>query len=683
MRRTNAAVAMCALLLVLSSCVPIPGSGWQASPGPDGSERTASSLPEAQDAGAGGGGDPTACADPRTGPLAGQTLEIVRSDAASGAAVPHVIRLESSDMVAAALGGTSPPTSGRCVRRIVVVSSADAALRALAGARAVIEGVPLVIASDAPSDGETGAASDPGAQLGALVERLVQFGVEELAVHGPSPQWAVRWTEDWAGDRASEWAGADRRRVIESVAAGSDVLELALTLTLSGAREDRHGIVLVPEDDVAAQVEAVARAADGPVPVVVPRDERRAAALLHTVAALDADLPVSWAASTPQYARMLAPALGGLRSARRPIDGAHRGTVDEARPDVRPELWLGDVRDADGALAAAVLASARRAVFVAVDGADLRRVPERTERMRDAHSGSDARPDATVEVVLVGAVERHTAWQLDTVLTGTTTAAGGGLLPLEDRRIVALYGSPEAPSLGLLGEQDAPATIARAVEVADRYADAADGRTAVPGLDIIATVASSAAEPTDDYSRRVPISRLRPLVDQARDAGVAVFLDLQPGRTSFLTQAQEYEKLLREPHVHLALDPEWRIGPRERHLLRIGSVEASEVQDVADWLAGLVRRERLPQKVLMLHQFTLAMLPDRDTIVVPDELVGVVHIDGQGPLPLKDRTYAVLTQGAEERWAWGWKNFTRIDVPVATPEQSLDRVPVPLVITYQ
>jgi hypothetical protein len=162
-----------------------------------------------------------------------------------------------------------------------------------------------------------------------------------------------------------------------------------------------------------------------------------------------------------------------------------------------------------------------------------------------------------------------------------------------------------------------------------------------------------------------------------------VFLDLQPGRTSFLDQAQEYEELLLEPHVHLALDPEWRIGPRERHLVRIGSVEAAEVQEVADWLAGLVRRERLPQKVLMLHQFTVGMLPDRDSIVVPDELVGVVHIDGQGPLPLKDRTYAVLTEGAEQRWAWGWKNFTRIDVPVATPEQSVDRVPVPVVITYQ
>ncbi len=69
--------------------------------------------------------------------------------------------------------------------------------------------------------------------------------------------------------------------------------------------------------------------------------------------------------------------------------------------------------------------------------------------------------------------------------------------------------------------------------------------------------------------------------------------------------------------------------------------------------------------------------------MLPDEAEGVVHIDGQGPLPLKDSTYAVRTDGAEGRWAWGRKNFARIDVPVATPEQSVDRVAILVVISYQ
>jgi hypothetical protein len=32
---------------------------------------------------------------------------------------------------------------------------------------------------------------------------------------------------------------------------------------------------------------------------------------------------------------------------------------------------------------------------------------------------------------------------------------------------------------------------------------------------------------------------------------------------------------------------------------------------------------------------------------------------------------------------WGRKNFTRIDTPVAAPEQTLERLPVPLIVTSQ
>jgi hypothetical protein len=60
-----------------------------------------------------------------------------------------------------------------------------------------------------------------------------------------------------------------------------------------------------------------------------------------------------------------------------------------------------------------------------------------------------------------------------------------------------------------------------------------------------------------------------------------------------------------------------------------------------------------------------------------------VHVDGQGSLAAKYRTYAAMSAGAEDRWVWGWKNFLRIDRPVATPEQVLALDPEALVITYQ
>ncbi len=434
----------------------------------------------------------------------------------------------------------------------------------------------------------------------------------------------------------------------------------------------RSQFVLVGVDDLLAQADVVAGANAGWTPVLIGPGEVEE--LVDELLVTAQRRGIRWAASSVAHARALEEVRAALAVAGVEVD---RYEAVLASQPIR-EVWLGDVRAPQAALMAAATAALRGAAFVPVDGSELRSGSGRTSRIRDAV----ALLPSGGRIVIVGDPSDEAVWQLETILTGTPLP-GGGFLPLEDRRIVALYGSPDATGLGLLGEQDDEATVNRAEEFAGRYGDATDGRSVVPGLNVIATIASSAAEPTGDYSRRVPIERLRPLVELAGDRGLAVLLDLQPGRTSFLEQARELEELLVLPHVHLALDPEWRIGPDERHLVRIGSVEAAEVQEVVDWLAALVRRERLPQKVLMLHQFTLAMLPDRDSILIPPELVGVIHMDGQGRLATKDRTYAALTAGAAQHWGWGWKNFTRIDAPVASPERTLDRLPVPVIITYQ
>lgn len=528
-----------------------------------------------------------------------------------------------------------------CGGRVVLAPADDPVARTLAATTAVLRGAPLLLLPGADPD----PAGLPAAARTIVTRRLDAVGIGE-------------------------------REVVTGVS--TDAQAAALVALLEAHPDEGATVVLVDVTDVAAQAESVAQVAAGLRPLVVDtaRDDLDVAALLAPLRALEMAPALRWSASTTALADAFA-ALGLADLGVAPLvagDGTTLGTADGSSP---VELWLGDVRAPGSALVAAVAAAVRGGAYVAVDGADLRSGAERTARIRTL---GDALPDDAPVVLVGGGADAD--WQLDTVLDGTPLP-GGGFLPLEDRRIVALYGSPGAPSLGLLGEQDLESTLERAREFAAGYEDAVDGRTVVPGLDVITTVASSAPEPTGDYSRRIPIDRLRPLVDRAGEEGMVVLLDLQPGRTDFLTQAQEYEELLREPHVHLALDPEWRIGPTERHLERIGSVEAAEVQAVADWLAVLVRRERLPQKVLMLHQFLLEMLRDRDTVVIPPELVGVVHVDGQGPLPTKDRTYAAMTDGAEERWAWGWKNFTRIDVPMATPERTLARYPIPVIVTYQ
>ena len=84
----------------------------------------------------------------------------------------------------------------------------------------------------------------------------------------------------------------------------------------------------------------------------------------------------------------------------------------------------------------------------------------------------------------------------------------------------------------------------------------------------------------------------------ARSAKALLVLDIQPGRSDFFTETTRLERWLREPDVGLALDPEWRMGPAEVPGQVIGSVEAREVNAMSAWLAQLVERNDLPQKLL-------------------------------------------------------------------------------------
>jgi hypothetical protein len=355
-------------------------------------------------------------------------------------------------------------------------------------------------------------------------------------------------------------------------------------------------------------------------------------------------------------------------------------TFPDASPAEAPWVVDGDAELAwvidpeDEAAHPAIVAAALRGDTVApTSGGDL--LGRRTvARVRDA--GLDA-----ARLVPVGDLGSDDLERDLTLLADAPLLPGGTLRHFDGTRMVALYGLPGTPVLGVLGEQDLDASIERAREVSAGYD--ADGRTVIPTFEVIVTVASAEAGDDGQYSRVAPPEQFRELVDRAREEDIQVVLDLQPGRNDFLDQAMIYEELLREPHVGLALDPEWRLAPDEVHLRQIGRVEAEEVQRVVDWYAELTRDEGLPQQLLVLHQFRLSMLQDRDRIEIPDEIAAVVHADGQGPQGQKLETWQVLTQGAEDRWHWGWKNFYDEDPVVAEPGYILDLEPEVVFVTYQ
>lgn len=358
-------------------------------------------------------------------------------------------------------------------------------------------------------------------------------------------------------------------------------------------------------------------------------------------------------------------------------------TVDPAalmaglgQPTGSEKVWLIDAAQPVAILSAAATGRVAGASVVAYDPANILGHPE----ISPALVGRP--PDA---IRYVGTVPEASEWEIGVLSRGVQVPGGGfQVLPSgKPRRYVAFYGHFRTTGLGALGEQGPQATLDRMAPLLTEYA--ADGSQVIPTFEMIATVASATATEDNDYSFEWSPDGFAEWIAVAEANDAYVILDLQSGRDDFLTQAKQYEELLKLPFVGLALDPEWRLQNDQVHLEQVGQVQAAEVNTVVDWLADLVRDNGLPQKMLIVHQFQSRMIVDRETLKHRPELQMVIQMDGQGPIPTKNETYAVLTAGTEEsHWRWGWKNFFDEDSPeTATPAYTIDKDPVPVFVSYQ
>jgi hypothetical protein len=393
--------------------------------------------------------------------------------------------------------------------------------------------------------------------------------------------------------------------------------------------------------------------------------------LIDAVAALGAD-------RTPLLAVDTAPAGASDTTTSAENAGQPSNPVDLPRvaPDAPLDTLLVLVARDPASLAAAATARASGARLIAVSNPDPRTDPKVIEALA---------ADPPGQVMALGTAfgsPETLRYRLDVAASGVELPGGGQIL-FPGRQMVALYGHPGSPVLGVLGEQGVEGAIDRAQQMAADYQPLVDVPV-VPAFEIITTVATGGPGPDGNYSFEAPLDLLRPWVDAAGQAGVYVMLDLQPGRTDFLTQAKRYEELLARPYVGLALDPEWRLAPDQRHLAQIGSVTAGEVNTVVTWLADLTRAHKLPQKLLMLHQFQPRMISDREAVDTSrDELAVLIHADGFGSPGAKFQTWNLMHASPPPNVWWGWKNFIDEDSPTFTPAETMAIEPRPLFVSYQ
>ncbi|MDD9206372.1 hypothetical protein PU560_07810, partial [Georgenia sp. 10Sc9-8] len=563
---------------------------------------------------------------------------------------------------------------------VVLASAADDQAQARAASAAVALGMPVVLAGGTAAAEDGGSSESPAEDTGATEpdgETTEEPATEEPEQAEDSPAGPEEGEQADGEDASTESPAVDDAALAEELTRLQAETALVFgTVSTEGLDVD---VVRAPADDAALVelLDVTETEVDAEDPVL---------ALLGLEPGELGMLPSGADGEGGEAGAGAAEGSGGTG------DGEGTEAGDDATAEETPadeDAELPATAPADGAedllvlttgeqeqLAAVATARAAQAAVEVVPDGDPRASSETVQIL----AGSDA--STTVGLGAAFGDAETLGWRVATASTGTELP-GGGQLVLPGKTYVALYGNPTTGALGVLGEQGPEATVERAQAHADPYEELTD-TTVVPALEIIATVASATSGEDGNYSSERPIEELRPLVDLARENGQYVVLDLQPGRTDFLTQAQLYEELLLEPHVGLALDPEWRLEPDEVHLRQIGQVDIAEVNEVVTWLADLTRDNDLPQKLLILHQFQVRMIPGVDDVDQSrSELAVLIHVDGQGSQPAKQDTWRVLRNNAPSVDYWGWKNFYDEDVPMLTPEQTMQVEPAPEFISYQ
>ena len=248
---------------------------------------------------------------------------------------------------------------------------------------------------------------------------------------------------------------------------------------------------------------------------------------------------------------------------------------------------------------------------------------------------------------------------VETPAAKASTLPGGGTRVFGGNHfLVAYYGTGQTGSLGVLGETS-PDTMDRRLHRAARPFRK-PGQPVRHVYELIVTIADGHPGKGGDYSHDIPRSEVRRYIRAAHRNDALLLLDLQPGRTSFLEAAKRWEWALRDPWVGLALDPEWRMGPRQVPAHTVGQVRASEVNRTSAWLARLTAREALPQKLFVLHQFRVDMVERIGRVKQRPELAMVQHVDGFGTRRQKLATYHAVAR--PRQFTMGFKLFYDEDV---------------------
>jgi hypothetical protein len=233
----------------------------------------------------------------------------------------------------------------------------------------------------------------------------------------------------------------------------------------------------------------------------------------------------------------------------------------------------------------------------------------------------------------------------------------GGRVLFPDYRLIGFCGTPGAPALGQL-DGNLPVKAKRMRAFADKFPT---DRKPLLVFELIVVVVQSYAGADGKYRRRIDTSIIDQFLKATRESQGLLLLNIQPGQSDFMTEVQRFEPYLKEPDVGVALDPEWEVKAKQKPGVFYGQTTGAEINDVANYLAGIVKEGNLPEKALIFHQLNRYVVKDESTIAAPPGVVIIKSVDGLGPKHAKIVTYDDLMKVMAPGVHPGFKLFLEED----------------------
>jgi len=255
-----------------------------------------------------------------------------------------------------------------------------------------------------------------------------------------------------------------------------------------------------------------------------------------------------------------------------------------------------------------------------------------------------------------------------------------GLLP--KNRILAFYGFPGNPDMGILGEYDMERLLEELRKQAAEYEEADPSHPVLLAFEVIASVAQKDPQADGSYLQDTPSDVLDEYAEFTRENGLLLFLDVQIGYRTVENEIKGLKPWLSQEHVHLALDPEFAMKKGEVPGVHIGSIDAKDVAFAQNWLVDLAIEVGLTPRLLIVHQFKETMLTNKDRIAPVPGVQLIVDADGWGTPKEKVATYDFVNRATHIEYD-GIKLFYNQDVPLMTAEDVVNLDPSPLLVIYQ